>query len=73
MQPQPQLLGPCPWTVHGLEGGLTCLPWLWSVGVGRSKPSPPIPQSLRGQLVLNMYEVMPATSFQLLPVYFQQL
>ena len=28
MNPSPQLLTPCPWTVHPLEGGLACVPWL---------------------------------------------
>ena len=27
-----QLLTPCAWTVHPLEGGLACLPWLLERG-----------------------------------------
>ena len=33
-----QLLTPCPWTVHRLEGGWPVCRGSWSVGVGRSNP-----------------------------------
>ena len=41
----PQLLTPCAWTIHMLEGGLACLPWLLELGGGRSNPRASIPLS----------------------------
>ena len=32
MNPSPQLLSPCPWTVRLLYGGLACVPWLTERG-----------------------------------------
>ena len=51
MNQPPQLLSPCAWTVHPLEGGLACLPWLWKGGVLGAVPPPDHGAWWAGQVV----------------------